>query len=396
MVKQGVYDELFGDDTDKHPAAAWLSSALRKIDGYDAIGRYREIVTAFQHQQMEVEEGSEKRASDSNSSSGSSSSSSGSSSDDEGGSIQQEGNTKTIQETKIETATMSLKALLREDVSFHDIKQRLEEEKSRLAMDFQSLSTCVGKAVDMLSKGELNQLCGYAQPVSSEIDIKDVAKDFDFGDGATTTIAVVPVQSNVSSYQDQKLFEHGHFSNLLSGCVSNSINEGKERSVYKEIRRLLLPQLDQSDKNHEQFWFNQAVADMLTEFTTSFKKMWTRSRLERDLRVSILGLLRVRLAPQRLQRYIEYRRNAGKKKSEAKEASSNASLSQSQQKKQQRSLMRRIGAAVIKGRPSKVIQKLYGRLVQLTEASMTTSTQSDCQSERGMYLYYLYGIIRPT
>lgn len=42
----------------------------------------------------------------------------------------------------------------------------------------------------MLSKGELNQLCGYAQPVSSEVDIKDVANDFDFGDGAITTVVL--------------------------------------------------------------------------------------------------------------------------------------------------------------------------------------------------------------
>ena len=388
-VKQAVYNELFGDDTNNHPAASWLSANVRKIDGYDAISRYRNIVTTFQHQQMEVQEGSEKRASD-NSNSSSSSSSSRSSSGDGDISTQQESNTKTIQETKIETATMSLKALLREDVPFDDIQHRLGEEQARLGSDFQSLSTCVDKLVDMLSKGELNRLCGYAQPASSEIDIKDVAKDFDFGEGASTTIAVVPVQSNMSNYHDQKLFEYEHFSNLLSGCVGNSINEGKERPVYKEIRRRLIPKLDDYDKNHQQFWFNQAVADMLTEYTSSFKRMWSKSRLERDLRVTILGLLRVRLAPQRLRRYIEYCHNAGKKKREAKAATRSVSLSQSQQKKQQKSLMRRIGAAVIKGKPSKVIQKLYSRLVQLSEASTSTCTQSDSQSEQGTFSHYLH------
>lgn len=389
-VRPAVMNDLFGEDTENHPSAAWLSTNLKKI-GY-TIERYQQIVTTFKDQQMQVERSSKSSASDT-----SGSSSSGSSSGDDDDSRQQKGNTKTIQETRIETATMSLKALLREDVSYPEIKQRLEEEKSRLATDFQSLSTCVDKLVDMLSKGELNQSCGYAQPVSREIDMKDVANDFDFGDGAITTVLVTPPQHNLTHFHDNKLFEYEHFSNLLSGCVANSVNEGKERSVYKEIRRHLLPKLDQSDKNHQQFWFNQAVTDMLTEFTTSFKNMWSRGRLERDLRVSILGLLRVRLAPQRLRRFIEYRRNAGRKKTEAKEVSpSSISLSESQQKKQQRSLMRRIGTAVIKGKPSKVIQKLYRRLEQLSEASTSTSTQSDSQSEQGMYNHYLHGIIRST
>ncbi|CDS13655.1 hypothetical protein LRAMOSA11509 [Lichtheimia ramosa] len=131
--------------------------------------------------------------------------------------------------------------------------------------------------------------------------------------------------------------------------------------------------------------------------------MWSRSRFERDLRVCLLGLLRVRLAPERLRRYIARRKQKSTATATATAtattatatattatatatttatATATATTTTTRYRKQTiRSIMRRIGAAVIKGKRLKVITKLYERLQEVLNVSVSKESTSSTVPE---------------
>ena len=59
----------------------------------------------------------------------------------------------------------------------------------------------------------------------------------------------------------------------------------------------------------ENLTHRQAFEDALINTTTAFTNMWSRKRLNHDLRVLIRVLLRVRLCPERFMRYLQYTKN---------------------------------------------------------------------------------------
>ncbi|KAI8148112.1 hypothetical protein BJV82DRAFT_698870 [Fennellomyces sp. T-0311] len=199
--------------------------------------------------------------------------------DDEGSQAVKNKDTS-IRETVIftETMTFSLRSILRGEIAYDGFLNRLENEK-----------LCVAR------------LCGTVVD-DTIFDIQALVPGFDYGPEAKTAVYVSPTPPDLGKLEDSCVYQFEHFSNMLSGRVGSSVNEKMKSFVFQETRKAI--EYTGVVTKQDDFAFNGAMNNALREFKTPGHNLWSRKRHDRDLRVLTTALIRLRLAPDRVRRYL--------------------------------------------------------------------------------------------
>ncbi|KAI9251913.1 hypothetical protein BDA99DRAFT_185602 [Phascolomyces articulosus] len=212
-----------------------------------------------------------------------------------------------------ETITFSLRSILRSELDYDEILFSFQKEQERVGKCLSEL----GKGVDLLTNkiitGDIATLFGETI-TSSQVDLQGLAPEFDFGSNTKTTVAVSPIPSNTTQQKMiyDGIYTFGHFSNILSGCIGNSVREKSDRPAYKDIRNMI--NRSNTVSAQEDMSFTGGINNALREFNTACKNLWTRKRHDRDLRVLTTALFRINLAPDRTKRYMQRLANFAKEK----------------------------------------------------------------------------------
>ncbi|KAL1926597.1 hypothetical protein VTP01DRAFT_5718 [Rhizomucor pusillus] len=153
-----------------------------------------------------------------------------------------------------------------------------------------------------------------------DIDFRDFATNFEIDNEAKTNLRVAPVQEDLQKFHQSKVYTAAeHISSIMSGCVGRSIDEKKESKTFKEIMQLLLQAVN-GDKRDASFRHSPTIADAVRQYKTNMDNLWSRKRFDRDLRVLVIALLRITLAPRRLKKLLRKRQEKVEGKKEEGQA----------------------------------------------------------------------------
>lgn len=78
----------------------------------------------------------------------------------------------------------------------------------------------------------------------------------------------------------------------------------------------LLLQAVNGDKQDASFRHSPTIADAVRQYKTNMDNLWSRKRFDRDLRVLVIALLRITLAPRRLEKFLRKRQEKVEEKKE--------------------------------------------------------------------------------
>ncbi|KAI8367617.1 uncharacterized protein BYT42DRAFT_618036 [Radiomyces spectabilis] len=279
-IWDAVHASLFPNPTKSTVAIASLTRRVSKMEDFNTAPAYHEIVAEYQEELANNEDSS---ATDDNPSG----------SDEE--SCSDNDDTPGF-EKRYETITRSLSFITRHDFDVQALGQIFTDEQARMEKFISKLTQAVSVAIELLGQDKLGYICGLAKQAAIKVDLKSLAPTFDFGKDAETAIKLTPCPDEAEKYSEHKVFSYEHFANILSGCVGKSVRARGERTVFNDIRQLINAKL--SDDPDDKFFFNQSMMDALKQLPYVVYHV----AYVRDLRVLILALLRLRLAPQLLKR----------------------------------------------------------------------------------------------
>ncbi|KAI9278579.1 hypothetical protein BDA99DRAFT_492530 [Phascolomyces articulosus] len=139
-----------------------------------------------------------------------------------------------------ETITFSLRSILRSELDYGEILSSFQKEQERVGRCLSELGKGVGLLTNKIITGDIATLFGETIS-SSQVDLQALAPEFDFGSNTKTTVAVAPIPSNTTQQKMiyDGIYTFGHFSNILSGCIGNSVREKSYRPTYKDIRNMI-------------------------------------------------------------------------------------------------------------------------------------------------------------
>ncbi|KAL1935280.1 hypothetical protein VTP01DRAFT_4420 [Rhizomucor pusillus] len=221
----------------------------------------------------------------------------------------------------IRTVTASLQNIVHPDFEPSVLQEAFRKEQEIVSKDMKSLSRFIEAFTTKVTTGEIFKISGYPDSTTKAVDIDfgDFATNFEFDKEAETKLRVVPVQEDLQKFHRSKVYTAEHLSNIKSGCVGRSINEKKESKTFKEIRQLLLQAVN-GDNQDASFRHSPTIADAVRQYKTNMDNLWSRKRFDKDLRVLIIALLRITLAPRRLEKFLRMRQEKVEEKKEEGQA----------------------------------------------------------------------------
>ncbi|KAL1929695.1 hypothetical protein VTP01DRAFT_1833 [Rhizomucor pusillus] len=249
-------------------------------------------------------------------------------------------------------------------------QQALDGDDGDLAEDNKAIRTVTASLQNILHpdfepsvlqeafRKEQEIISGYPDSTTKAVDIdfRDLATNFEFDKEAETKLLVAPVQEDLQKFHQSKVYTAEHLSNIMSGCVGRSINKKKESETFKQIRQLLLEAVN-GDKQDASFRHSPTIADAARQYKTNMDNLWSRKRFDRNLRVLVIALLRITLAPRRLEKFLRKHQEKVEEKKEEGQA-----IHKSSGKEKVKSLMKQLDSALLSGQHDWVIQSLVEKL----------------------------------
>ncbi|KAI8140414.1 hypothetical protein BJV82DRAFT_217364 [Fennellomyces sp. T-0311] len=273
---------------------------------------------------------------------------------------------KTKRSKESRTVTFTLRSILHPEVNHDEFLTTVLHEQKRVAECMDGLSVAVAKLTELIADGSAAKIYGV-QVEKLEFDIKNVAPQFDF-DNKETTVPVAAIPNDLSTLDKAGIYSYAHFSNLLSGCVGNSIREGTERKEFAMIRKKIKKSTKAKRPNME---FTGSMTNALREFSTACKNLWTRKRHRRDLRVTLTALLRLNLAPKRVRRYLELlAKKAAEKKQKKKDSAKGKSRARGAECAR---LLSDLTRAIVRQRPTHITNSLLRKLEHSLEQTQKSN-----------------------
>ncbi|KAL1936413.1 hypothetical protein VTP01DRAFT_547 [Rhizomucor pusillus] len=217
----------------------------------------------------------------------------------------------------IRTVTASLQNILLSDFEPSVLQEAFRKEQEIVSKHMKSLSRFIEAFTTKVTTGEIYKICGHPDSTTKAVDIdfRDFATNLEFVKEAETNLRVAPVQEDLQKFHQSKVYTAEHLSNIMSGCVGRSINEKEESKTFKQIRQLLLQAVN-DDKQDASFRHSPTIADAVRQYKTNMDNLWSRKRFDRDLRGLVIALLRITLAPRRLDKFLRKRQEKVEEKKE--------------------------------------------------------------------------------
>ncbi|KAL1932676.1 hypothetical protein VTP01DRAFT_8354 [Rhizomucor pusillus] len=201
------------------------------------------------------------------------------------------------------------------------LQEAFRKEQEIVSKHIKSLSRFIEAFTTKVTTGEISKISGYPDSTTKAVDIdfRDFATNFEFDKEAETKLRVEPVQEYLQKLHQSKVYTVEHLSNIMSGCIGRSINEKKESETFKQIRQLLLQAVN-GDKQDASIRHSPTIADAVRQYKTNMDNLWSRKLFDRDLRVLVIALLLITLAPRRLEKFLRKRQQKVEEKKEEGQA----------------------------------------------------------------------------
>lgn len=177
---------------------SWLGDRIKAMKDFDALKIYKEKASSFIAEKMKLCEQDDDEKED----------------EDEKEEDEDENEEQKQVEVK-ETFTFTLRSILRPEIDYDDMLQKLETEQERVSRCMTQLNQGIMKLTELIANGTVADLCGYPRK-SVGLDLRKIAPAFDFGD-KDTQIDIAPIEQDETMFLDNRIYTFEHFSNILSG-----------------------------------------------------------------------------------------------------------------------------------------------------------------------------------